>query len=94
MAPLVETLSVLLVEDDEDDYLITTDMLARQPMDARGGSRQRPQFTVDWCRDYDSALEAIRGERHDLYLIDYRLGRHTGLELVREGFSSRPWRRS
>ncbi len=86
MATRVESLSVLLVEDDEDDYLITTDMLAAAP------SRQRvsTRFTVDWCRDYATALGEIRAQRHDVYLIDYRLGTHTGLELVRDGFSSRP----
>jgi diguanylate cyclase (GGDEF)-like protein/PAS domain S-box-containing protein len=99
MGALVETLSVLLVEDDEDDYLITTDMLAAQPVaggrtsdagDARAGLQQRSRYRIDWCRDYYSALETIRAQRHDVYLIDYRLGERTGLELVREGFSSRP----
>jgi diguanylate cyclase (GGDEF)-like protein/PAS domain S-box-containing protein len=71
---------VLLVEDDEDDYLITRDMLARQ---------ERVQFSVDWRSDYGEALEAIRERRHDVYLIDYRLGAQTGLELVSEGFASR-----
>jgi diguanylate cyclase (GGDEF)-like protein/PAS domain S-box-containing protein len=72
---------VALVEDDEDDYLITRDMLRQQ---------NRTEFAVDWCSDYDSALSVIQGERHDVYLIDYRLGAHTGLELVRAGFTARP----
>jgi diguanylate cyclase (GGDEF)-like protein/PAS domain S-box-containing protein len=76
-----EAITVLLVEDDEDDYLITSEMLGR-PHGVR--------FAVDWCASYDDALEAIREQRHDVYLIDYRLGEHTGLELIREGFSSRP----
>jgi diguanylate cyclase (GGDEF)-like protein/PAS domain S-box-containing protein len=52
--------------------------------------QDRSNFGVDWCPDYASALVAIREQRHDLYLVDYRLGEHTGLELVREGFASRP----
>ena len=36
------------------------------------------------------ALGAIREQRHDVYLIDCRLGERTGLDLVREGFASRP----
>jgi diguanylate cyclase (GGDEF)-like protein/PAS domain S-box-containing protein len=75
-----EVHTVLLVEDDEDDYLITRDLLA---------SQERARFTVDWCRDYETALATIREQRHDVYLIDYRLGQHTGLDLVREGFSQR-----
>jgi signal transduction histidine kinase len=32
---------------------------------------------------YDAALEAIQYRRHDVCLIDYRLGRQSGLELLR-----------
>ncbi|HZL06267.1 MAG TPA: response regulator [Coriobacteriia bacterium] len=81
MATTTEPLRVLLVEDDEDDYLITRDMLAAQ---------DRAQYKLDWCSDYDGALAAIREQRHDVYLVDYRLGRHTGLDLVRAGFTSQP----
>ena len=76
-----KTLRVLVVEDDEEDYLITKEMLARQ---------DRARFAVDWCQEYAEGLAAIRDERHDVYLIDYRLGSRTGLELIREGFASRP----
>jgi diguanylate cyclase (GGDEF)-like protein/PAS domain S-box-containing protein len=77
----LDPIRVLLVEDDEDDYLITRDLLDEQ---------DRVRFDIDWCVDHDSALAAIREERHDVYLIDYRLGAHTGLELVRTGFAARP----
>jgi DNA-binding NtrC family response regulator len=71
---------VLLVDDDEDDCLITREMLARQ---------QRARFSVEWCPGYDEALRTIAEGRHDVYLIDYRLDGHTGLDLVREGFAGR-----
>jgi diguanylate cyclase (GGDEF)-like protein/PAS domain S-box-containing protein len=77
-----DTLRVLLVEDDEDDYLITREMLAGQ---------DRARFSVDWCPDYEHGLVAIREQRHDVYLIDYHLGAHTGLDLVRDGFVQRPF---
>ena len=72
---------VLLVEDDEDDYQITRDLLRRQ---------NRTRFVVDWCSDFASAMAVISEERHCVYLIDYRLGAHTGLDLVRSGFTGRP----
>jgi diguanylate cyclase (GGDEF)-like protein/PAS domain S-box-containing protein len=72
---------VLLVEDDEDDYLITRDLLAAQ---------NRIRFELDWCSAYEDGLAKIRARSHDAYLIDYRLGQHTGLDLVREGFGSGP----
>jgi diguanylate cyclase (GGDEF)-like protein/PAS domain S-box-containing protein len=76
-----DTCRVLLVEDDEDDYLITRDLLAAQ---------SRMRFQLDWCAVYEDGLAEIQCRRHDAYLIDYRLGQHTGLELVREGFGSGP----
>jgi diguanylate cyclase (GGDEF)-like protein/PAS domain S-box-containing protein len=76
-----KSLAVLLVEDDEDDYLITKDMLEHQDV---------AHFSIDWCSDYEAALSAIGEERHDVYLVDYRLGELTGLDLVRAGFASRP----
>lgn len=78
MAIASETITVLIVEDDEEDYLITRDMLS---------GHERVRFAVDWCASYDAALAAISEQRHDVYLIDYRLGRRTGLDLVREGFA-------
>src|SRR5438874_93920 len=77
-----DVLKVLLVEDDEDDYLITREMLSAQA---------RARFAVDWCADYAAGLATILERRHDIYLIDYHLGARTGLELVREGFASRPF---
>jgi diguanylate cyclase (GGDEF)-like protein/PAS domain S-box-containing protein len=78
--PIAVLTAVLLVEDDEDDYLITREMLAGQ---------DRARFVLDWCATYDDALNTIRERRHDVYLIDYQLGEHTGLELLREGFGTR-----
>jgi len=78
---MAERCRVLLVEDDEDDYLITRNLLAAQ---------SRMRFELDWCATYEDALEEIQLRRHDAYLIDYRLGLHTGLDLVREGFGTGP----
>ena len=75
----LEPISVLLVEDDEDDYLITREMLA---------SQDRARFVLDWCSTYGEALRMISERRHDVYLIDYRLGAHTGLDLIRECLSA------
>ncbi len=77
-----EDVRVLLVDDDEDDFVITRDMLERQ---------DRMRFSVEWAADYDQALAVIREQRHDVYLVDYQLGERTGLELMREGFASRPF---
>ncbi len=67
-------LRILLVEDDEDDFVITRDLLRAQ---------DRVRFTVDWAASYEDALEAVASCLHDVYIVDYRLGAHTGLDLVR-----------
>ena len=69
---------VLLVDDDEDDYVITRDLILQ--------IRER-RYHLDWINSYDAALPAIRRQEHDICLLDYRLGERTGLELLRESQS-------
>jgi PAS domain S-box-containing protein len=66
---------VLLVDDDEDDYIITRDLVS-----AISGHR----YQLEWVNNYREALKAIERRAHDIYLLDYRLGESTGLELLRE----------
>lgn len=68
-------LRILLVDDDEDDYLITRGVVAEMP----GG-----RSTLHWEPNFDTALELICRNEYDVYLIDFRLGARTGLELLRE----------
>ncbi|MES2389975.1 MAG: ATP-binding protein [Bacteroidota bacterium] len=71
--PNVQSIRVLLVDDDEDDYFITNDLVR----DIR-----RVNITLDWEPDYGQALTRIMTGNYDLFLIDYRLGEHSGIELV------------
>ncbi|HEY9617765.1 MAG TPA: EAL domain-containing protein [Microcoleaceae cyanobacterium] len=64
---------VLLVEDDEEDYLITRSLLAQI---------KQVKFHLDWVATYEAALSVIASCQHDVYLVDYRLGQHDGLELL------------
>lgn len=66
---------VLLIDDDRDDYFLVRELFA----DVNGSG-----YALDWAPDYDAALEAICRGEHDVYLLDYRLGRRTGLDLLRE----------
>ncbi len=67
-------LNILLVEDDEDDYVLVRDLLSEI---------EAWKFDLEWVATYDAALEAFQRNRHDVCLIDYRLGAHDGLELLR-----------
>jgi PAS domain S-box-containing protein len=66
---------VLLVDDDEDDYLITRDLVSDV------GERRHQ---LEWINNYHDGLAAIKRGEHDICLLDYRLGERTGLELLRE----------
>jgi PAS domain S-box-containing protein len=66
---------VLLVDDDEDDYIIARDLIT-QIKDRR--------YEVDWANNFDDALAAVQQRKHDICLLDYRLGAMTGLDLLRQ----------
>jgi len=68
-------LKVLLVEDDEDDFVMTRDLLSEI---------DESRFDLEWVATYDAALETMIGNRHDVYLVDYRMGGHNGITLLRE----------
>lgn len=66
-------IKVLLVEDDEDDCLITRELLAEI---------NSSQYDVEWISTYEEALVAIASHRHDVILVDFYLGASTGLEIL------------
>jgi len=68
-------IKVLIIEDDEDDYLITRDMFS----DMEDGN-----FHLDWVNTFSQGLHSISQNSNDVYLLDYRLGEQTGLDLLRE----------
>jgi two-component system cell cycle sensor histidine kinase/response regulator CckA len=70
-----EPVRVLLVDDDEDDYVLTRDWFCEM---------EGAKFELEWVASYDAALNAIAHNQHDVYLLDYRLGERNGLELLRE----------
>ena len=76
--PDTRALRVLIADDDEDDYILTRDLLLRIG---------RPRFQLDWTPTYEGALEAIELNQHDVYLFDYHLGHSDGLELLREAMA-------
>lgn len=67
------TARVLLIEDDEDDYFLTKELFADLPPGA---------YHLDRVANFDDAIQAFEDCDHDLYLVDYRLGKHTGLEVI------------
>ena len=69
---------VLLVDDDEDYFVLIGDWL---------NEVSAAKFQLEWVSTYSAAITAISQEQHDVYLFDYRLGSRNGLELLRESIS-------
>lgn len=67
------TIRVLLVDDDEDDYLIIRNFINK--------IHDTP-FKLEWASNLKTAAKLIEEESHDIYLVDYRLGQQDGLELL------------
>lgn len=68
---------VLLVDDDENSYLLTRRLL----------SKLQAFFEVEWAPNYEAGLAAIARKKHDVYLLDYRLGARNGLDLLKEALA-------
>jgi len=71
-----DRLSILLVDDDEDDAFLVRDFLD-EALGADG-------FVLEHAESYQAGLDALDGGRHGLCLFDLRLGARTGLDLMAE----------
>ncbi|MGO9690822.1 MAG: PAS domain S-box protein [Syntrophobacteraceae bacterium] len=69
---------VLLIDDDEDDYIIVGDLLSKL---------SSIEFILKWVPDYQAAMDAILSNEFDVCLLDYRLRERNGLELMQEAAS-------
>ncbi len=76
-----ELIRVLIVEDDEDDFVIARDLLVEQ---------EHARFEVAWASSGPEAQRMIAEGDFDIFLIDHRLGAVTGLDLVRHSFGGEP----
>jgi PAS domain S-box-containing protein len=74
-----EYIKILLIEDDEDDYILTRSYLT---------DNEKFDFHIDWEHEFDKGLERVKAAEHDIYLIDYMLGSFSGIELLVQGRQS------
>jgi signal transduction histidine kinase len=70
-----DKIRVLLVEDDEDDYLLTRDLFADINPD---------RYEIEWVNSYEAATSLNKPDCFDICLLDYRLGGYDGLELLKK----------
>ena len=71
---------VLLIDDDEDEFLIVSALLRESVRTTNVLCASR--VVLEWTDNNRAALEQIAAGAYDAYLIDYRLGDMTGLQLI------------
>jgi len=69
------SIRVLLIEDEETDYLLTRRMLS---------TVQDQSFDLEWANSWQTGIDAIRRCAHDICLLDFRIAGGDGLELLKE----------
>ncbi len=70
-----QPLSILLIDDDEDDYILTRHVLM---------SFSAPSTRIDWVSSYTEALGALARNEHAVCLMDYYLGADNGVDLLQQ----------
>ena len=70
-----QPIRLLLVEDDEEDHQLIASALKKAIA---------PAAEVEWASTWQEAVAAIGDGGFDLFLVDYDLGEHSGLEFVHE----------
>ncbi|OUR78095.1 hypothetical protein A9Q83_08920 [Alphaproteobacteria bacterium 46_93_T64] len=68
-------MKVLLLEDDEDDFIIAADLLS----EIYGSD-----LTLDWVSQKEQALQYVQENDYDVLLFDQFLGKTQGLDVIRE----------
>ncbi|HEX5809342.1 MAG TPA: diguanylate cyclase [Anaerolineales bacterium] len=68
---------ILLIDDDEDESFLLRELISER-------AKTLYRYSLDWVSTYGEALRAFQQCQYDVYLVDYRLGSHSGLDLLRE----------
>ncbi|MBZ5709245.1 hybrid sensor histidine kinase/response regulator [Nannocystis pusilla] len=74
-----QRISVLLVEDDEDDFIMTQALLSEI---------DEPDCSLTWAQTFEEGLQRLVDGSFDVCLLDYALGDRTGMELLAQSASA------
>lgn len=69
---------LLLIDDDQEYNTLIKHML----------NQSSTNFEIEWVPGYKDGLQAMLAGQHDVYLVDYRLGNQSGLDLLRRAIDS------
>ena len=73
MRTLENSIKILLIEDDEEDFIITKDILTEN---------KNINYTLSWASSIENALEMIQKNKYDVFLVDYILGTRNGFDFI------------
>lgn len=69
----MQHIKLLIIDDDEDDFLLVKDLLEDIGQTC----------LLDWASTYEEGQRLLAEDKHDLCLMDYKLGARDGIELLK-----------
>lgn len=72
-------LSLLVIDDSEATYRLICDFLA---------ALHRSRYEPTWAPTFDTGLKQLLRKTYDVCLVDYELGPHTGLNLIKDAIAA------
>lgn len=69
-----EEIKVLLVEDDEDDFILIRELLSNV---------RRTKYILEWAPTYERAVQEMTCGANQVYLLDYRLGARNAIDILK-----------
>lgn len=70
-----QLLRILVVEDDEDDFILISDYFKNIPA---------WKFEIKWVQRYSAAIEELCNNQYSLCFCDYLLGAKNGIDLIKD----------
>jgi signal transduction histidine kinase/DNA-binding response OmpR family regulator len=70
---------ILLVDDNEDDFVLTRQMLSEA---------KHVEYDLDWASNHEEGWEKLINSRYDAVLMDYNLGPQNGLDFIRKAIAN------
>ncbi|MEO6547859.1 MAG: ATP-binding protein [Ferruginibacter sp.] len=70
-----QLLRILVVEDDEDDFILISDYFK---------NISAWKFEIKWIQRYSAAIDELCSNKYTLCFCDYRLGAKNGIDLIKD----------
>ena len=71
-------IKILMIDDNEEDYIFTKQILSKII---------HTRYSFEWANSFDKGLIKLSEKKHDICIIDYKLGSKNGLDVINETIS-------